>query len=198
MYEIIAFIFFSVVTLGMFSITVFSKNILFSMSSLAGGMIFISGFFFLLDAEFLGVVQILVYTGAVMALYAFGMIFFDSTSDVKENITCKKLIYTMSIISALLIVFILVAPIYSLDINPSIPNEIVWNTEIAQEQLLADKVSNSQMVGWILFTKYLIPFELAAVMLLVAMIAGIILASKRMDKSESLNDNGFIIKEELI
>lgn len=198
MYEIIAFIFFSAVTLGMFSITVFSKNILFSMSSLAGGMIFISGFFFLLDAEFLGVVQILVYTGAVMALYAFGMIFFDSTSDVKENITCKKLIYTMSIISALLIVFILVAPIYSLDINPSIPNEIVWNTEIAQEQLLADKVSNSQMVGWILFTKYLIPFELAAVMLLVAMIAGIILASKRIDKSESLNDNGFIIKEELI
>lgn len=198
MYEIIAFIFFSAVTLGMFSITVFSKNILFSMSSLAGGMIFISGFFFLLDAEFLGVVQVLVYTGAVIALYAFGMIFFDSTSDVKENITCKKLIYTMSIISALLIVFILVAPIYSLDINPSIPNEIVWNTEIAQEQLLADKVSNSQMVGWILFTKYLIPFELAAVMLLVAMIAGIILASKRMDKSESLNDNGFIIKEELV
>lgn len=203
MYEIVAFIFFSVLTLGMFSITVFSKNVLYSMSSLAGGMIFISGFFFLLDAEFLGVVQILVYTGAVMALYAFGMMFFDSVNDVKENITCKKLIYTMSIVATLLIVAILVAPIYSAEIVPFVPNELVYNEIITKHQLLLNEapilqeLSNSQRVGQVLFTKYLLPFELAAIMLLVAMIAGIVLVSKRMEKSESLNDNGFTIKEEL-
>lgn len=202
MYEIIAFIFFSVLTLGMFLVTVFSKNVLYSMSSLAGGMIFISGFFFLLDAEFLGVVQLLVYTGAVMALYAFGMMFFDSVSDVKESITCKKLIYTMWIVSALLIIAILVAPIYSADITPFVPNEIAYNAHIAKHQLLdapiIQELSNAQRVGQVLFTKYLLPFELAAIMLLVAMISGIVLVSKRMDKSESLNDNGFIIKEELV
>jgi len=42
---------------------------------------------------------------------------------------------------------------------------------------------NTHDVGHILFTKYLVPFELAAVMLLVAMIAGIILAGKKMDYS---------------
>ena len=47
-------------------------------------------------------------------------------------------------------------------------------------------VGNSQMVGMVLFTKYLIPFEVAAVMLLVAMIAGIILAGKKMDYSLTL------------
>lgn len=183
MYEIVAFIFFSVLTLGMFSITVFTNNILYAMSSLAGGMIFISGFFFLLDAEFLGVVQILVYTGAVMSLYAFGMMFFDSTSEVKENTTCKKLIYAMAITSALLIVFILVAPILGENITPSIP--------------IYEKMSNTHFVGWVLFTKFLIPFELAAVMLLVAMISGIVLVGKRMDKSLSLDDDGFVVKEEL-
>lgn len=183
MYEIIAFIFFSVLTLGMFSVTVFTNNILYAMASLAGGMIFISGFFFLLDAEFLGVVQILVYTGAVMSLYAFGMMLFDSTTDVKENITSKKLIYTMAITSALLIVFIVCAPIFGEHIDASIP--------------IYEKMTNTQFIGWVLFTKFLIPFELAAVMLLVAMIAGIVLIGKKMDKSLSLDDNGFIIKEEL-
>jgi len=44
---------------------------------------------------------------------------------------------------------------------------------------------NAQDVGIILFTKYLVPFEIAAVMLLVAMIGGIILAGKKMDTSYS-------------
>jgi NADH-quinone oxidoreductase subunit J len=42
---------------------------------------------------------------------------------------------------------------------------------------------NIQDVGIVLFTKYLVPFEVAAVMLLVAMIGGIILAGKKMDIS---------------
>jgi NADH-quinone oxidoreductase subunit J len=42
---------------------------------------------------------------------------------------------------------------------------------------------NIQDVGLVLFTKYLVPFEVAAVMLLVAMIGGIILAGKKMDIS---------------
>jgi NADH-quinone oxidoreductase subunit J len=84
MYELIAFYLFSGLTIVMFAIVVLSKNALYSMSALAAGMILISGFFFLLDADFLGVVQIIVYTGAVMALYAFGMMFFDATQDIKE------------------------------------------------------------------------------------------------------------------
>ena len=98
MFEAIAFYTFSILVIGMFGVVVFSRNALYAMSALAGGMIFISGFFFLLDASFLGVVQIIVYTGAVMALYAFGMMFFDSAKDVKENIKYKKIIYTLSIL----------------------------------------------------------------------------------------------------
>ena len=68
MYEVIAFYVFAALTIGMFSIVVMTKNALYAMSALAGGMIFVSGFFFILDAEFLGVVQITVYSGAIMAL----------------------------------------------------------------------------------------------------------------------------------
>jgi NADH-quinone oxidoreductase subunit J len=101
MFEIIAFYIFAALTIGMFAIVVMSRNALYSMSALAGGMIFISGFFFILDAEFLGVVQIVVYSGAIMALYAFGMMFFDTTRDVSEKMRSKKIAYTLSVISAI-------------------------------------------------------------------------------------------------
>ncbi len=167
MYEVIAFYTFSILTIIMFGIVVTSKNALYSMSALAGGMIFIAGFFFMLDAEFLGVVQIIVYTGAIMALYAFGMMFFDTTREVKEKVHAKKLVYTLAVLSAICIVLILSAPIFSTKIEALYP--------------VMEGVGNIQMIGLILFTKYLVPFELAAIMLLVAMISGILLVSDRMD-----------------
>ncbi len=169
MFEAIAFYTFSVLVIGMFGIVVFSKHALYAMSALAGGMIFISGFFFLLDADFLGVVQIIVYTGAIMALYAFGMMFFDSAKDVKENIKYKKIIYTLSILSAIFTIFILMAPIYSVKIEAIYPT--------------IENIGNIQMIGLILFTKYLVPFELAAIMLLVAMISGIVLVKVKMEET---------------
>ena len=175
MYEVISFNTFAILTILMFSIVVLSKNALYAMSALAGGMIFIAGFFFLLDAEFLGVVQIIVYTGAIMALYAFGMMFFDTTREVKEKIHAKKVIYTLAILSAICFVVILSAPIYSANLEALYPT--------------IEGVGNIQMIGLVLFTKYLVPFELAAIMLLVAMISGILLVSDRMDLNITLNDD---------
>lgn len=169
MFEVVAFYVFSFLTIGMFLITVFSKNALYSMSSLAAGMIFISGFFFLLDADFLGVVQVVVYTGAVMAIYAFGMMFFDSIGEVKEKIENKRIMFAMTGVIAVLIVLILVSPIIGQNLVADYP--------------MNPEYGNVQDVGLILFTKYLVPFEVAAIMLLAAMIGGIILAGKKMDSS---------------
>ena len=171
MFEIVAFIIFSVLTISMFSITVLTNNALYALSSLAAGMIFISAFFFLLNADFLGALQIVVYTGAVMALYAFGMMFFDSLSEVKEKIRNPRLVFLLSGMVALLVVVVLIAPILGQNIEANYP--------------VHPEYGNSVDVGLILFTKYLIAFELAAIMLLVAMIGGIVLAGKKMDESYS-------------
>jgi len=164
-----AFYLFSVLTTGLFLVTVLSKNVLYAMTSLAAGMVLISGFFFLLGAEFLGVVQLIAYVGAVMALYAFAMMFFDTTQDIKEKNTNSALVFALGGLSALVLVLMFAGPIYSENIEALYP--------------MTEGVGNAQDVGMVLFTKYLIPFELAAVMLLVAMIAGIMLAGKKMDKS---------------
>ncbi len=188
MYELIAFYLFSGLTIAMFLIVVLSKNALYSMSALAAGMILISGFFFLLDADFLGVVQIIVYTGAVMALYAFGMMFFDTTQDVKEDIRSAQIVYGLWILSTVLIVIMISAPFIS--------DKLMLDAPLNQPMI--EGANNPQAVGIILFTKYLVQFELAAVMLLVAMIAGIVLASKKMDEGISLitEKDEMILKEE--
>ena len=169
MYEMIAFYLFSALTTLLFLITVMSRNVLYAMTALAAGMVLISGFFFILGADFLGVVQLIVYVGAVMALYSFAMMFFDATRDIKEKNTPASLIFLLGGLSALVLVLMFAAPIHSEAIQALYP--------------IHEGVGNAQDVGIVLFTKYLVPFEVAAVMLLVAMIAGIILAGKKMDQS---------------
>jgi NADH-quinone oxidoreductase subunit J len=169
MYEVVAFYLFAISTVILFMITAMSKNVLYAMTSLAAGMVMISGFFFLLGADFLGVVQLIVYVGAVMALYAFAMMFFDATRDVKEKHGNPALVFLLGGLMALVFVVMFSAPIIGENIEAHYP--------------IVDGVGNAEAVGMVLFTKYLVPFEVAAVMLLVAMIAGIILAGKKMDHS---------------
>ena len=164
-----AFYLFSFLTIILFWITVMSNNVLYAMTALAAGMVLISGFFFILGADFLGVVQLIVYVGAVMALYSFAMMFFDATREIKEKNTNAGVVFLLGGLSAVVLVLMFAAPIHSEQIQALYP--------------MHEGVGNAQDVGIILFTKYLIPFEVAAVMLLVAMIAGIILAGKKMDKS---------------
>ena len=172
MFEAVAFYLFAFLTIAMFYIVVTTKQALYALTALAAGMIFISAFFFILGADFLGAIQIIVYTGAVMALYAFGMMFFDTTRDVKEKQGNKYIIVGLSTLAAVLIVLIVSVPMVSDNIVALYP--------------VADDIGNVQSVGLVLFTKYLIPFEVAAIMLLVAMVAGIVLAGKKMDLSLTL------------
>jgi len=184
MFEAISFYLFAFLTIAMFFITVTTSQALYALTALAAGMIFISAFFFILDAEFLGAVQIVVYSGAVMALYAFGMMFFDTTRDLKEKHGNKLIVSGLSILVAILVVVIFSAPIVSDNITALYP--------------AIDGVGNTQQIGMVLFTKYLIPFEVAAIMLLVAMVAGIVLAGKKMDLSLTMMNEAEIrdIEEE--
>jgi len=181
MFEAIAFYLFAFLTITMFLITVTTSQALYALTALAAGMIFISAFFFILDADFLGAIQIVVYSGAVMALYAFGMMFFDTTREVKEKKGNQYIVFGLSIVAAVLVVVIFAAPMVTDNITALYP--------------VIEGAGNTQQVGMVLFTKYLIPFEVAAVMLLVAMIAGIILAGKKMDLSITLMNDAEIRHE---
>ncbi|HED8274326.1 TPA: NADH-quinone oxidoreductase subunit J, partial [Campylobacter jejuni] len=150
MIENLAFVFFSVVVLGFFTIAVLSKNMLYSLSALAGGMVFLSGFYFLLDAEFLGVIQIIVYSGAVLGLYSFAMMFFDASKEFKEQLKAKKSFFTLVVLSTILLLAMLIGFKYqniSTDLPLNDPALFDFNKQLA----LA------------IFSKYLLAFEFIAI-----------------------------------
>jgi len=171
MIENLAFVFFSVVVLGFFSIAVLSKNMLYALSALAGGMVFLSGFYFLLDAEFLGVIQIIVYSGAVLGLYSFAMMFFDASKEFKEKLKAKKSFFTLVLLSAILLLAMLMGFKYqsvSTDLALSDPALFDFNKQLA----LA------------IFSKYLLAFEFIAILLLIALVCAIVLTHKELTKEK--------------
>ncbi len=189
--EVIAFYFFGALSIALFLIVVSTDNLLYALAALAGGMILLSPFFFLLGAEFIGVAQIIVYTGAVIVVYAFALMFFDSNKVIVEKVNCRFTLYGLGTVLAILLLgAIILTPIIVLNVNDSnissatvlIPAQNLQGGESP----MIEGVSDTHMIGYRLFTQYLIPFEIAAIMLLVAMIAGIILAGKRMDNSITL------------
>lgn len=171
MIEILAFTFFSVVVLGFFLVAVLSKNMLYSLSALAGGMVFLSGFYFLLDAEFLGVIQIIVYSGAVLGLYSFAMMFFDASKEFKEQLKAKKSFFTLVVLSAILLLAMLIGFKYqniSTDLPLNDPALFDFNKQLA----LA------------IFSKYLLAFEFIAILLLIALVCAIVLTHKELTKEK--------------
>ncbi|EAJ2862739.1 NADH-quinone oxidoreductase subunit J [Campylobacter coli] len=169
MIEILAFTFFSVVVLGFFLVAVLSKNMLYSLSALAGGMVFLSGFYFLLDAEFLGVIQIIVYSGAVLGLYSFAMMFFDSSKEFKEKLRAKKSFFLLVILSAVLLLFMLLG---------------FKHQNIAGDLALSDPnlFDYNKQLDFAIFSKYLLAFEFIAILLLIALICAIVLTHKELTK----------------
>ncbi|ENY8183049.1 NADH-quinone oxidoreductase subunit J, partial [Campylobacter coli] len=141
----------------------------YSLSALAGGMVFLSGFYFLLDAEFLGVIQIIVYSGAVLGLYSFAMMFFDSSKEFKEKLRAKKSFFLLVILSAVLLLFMLLGFKHQNiagDLALSDPNLFDYNKQLA----------------FAIFSKYLLAFEFIAILLLIALICAIVLTHKELTK----------------
>ncbi|EAI3897469.1 NADH-quinone oxidoreductase subunit J [Campylobacter lari] len=167
MFETIAFCLLSVLVLGFFLISVLSTSVLYAISSLAAAMIFLSGFYFLLNAEFIGAIQIIVYSGAILGLYSFAMMFFDTSIKVKENLKGKRVFIFAVIFSAILLISIIMG--YNFGLNET--------SEVYD-------LDSTQQIGFTLFTKYMLAFEFMAILLLIALICAIALTQKNIKKDE--------------
>ena len=123
----------------------------------------------LMEAEFLAIVLVLVYVGAVMVLFLFVVMMLD------VNIAQAKEGFTRYAPLGLLIAGIVVAEI----------GFVVWVKHLGVEQTAAaasaavEGYSNTQALGELLYTKYLYPFELAAMLLLLAIVAAIVLTMRQ-------------------
>ena len=141
----------------------FSRNPVTSAMFLVLTIVSMAGLFVLLHAFFLAAVQVLVYAGAVMVLFLFVIMLLDLKEEERRKI--KKLGLVAGLISVGAIVGIFLT--------------VTAATQARQRSARAHRSkATPSPLGKLLFTNYLLPFEIVSVLLLVAMV-GVILLSKK-------------------
>ena len=158
------------------------ENIVYSAFLLGGVFMSVAGLYLLLNASFVAAAQVLVYVGAVNVLIIFAIMLVNKKEDLKpiDNIKSRKIISTSICLTLL-----------SLLIRVDLSN--TWG--LAEPSASIGEESTIR-IGEHLFSDYLLPFEVASVLLLMAMIGAIVLA--RRDVMNEDISTGLPVDQELI
>ena len=129
-----------------------------------------AGLYLFLNAEFLAAVQIIVYAGAIMVLFLFVIMLLDLRKEEKELRLQKQ--WPVSAVTGVLFLVVLISIVGKITVLP----------ELGKYSIEAIQAEGSMMtIGKVLYTKYLLPFEIASVLLLVAIVGAVVLAKKRIE-----------------
>ena len=158
------------------------ESIVYSAFLLGGVFMSVAGLYLLLNASFVAAAQVLVYVGAVNVLIIFAIMLVNKKEDLKpiKNLNSRRIISTTICLTLFsLLARVDLTTVWSLS-NPS--------NSIREESTIR--------IGEHLFSDYLLPFEVASVLLLMAMIGAIVLA-RRDVMSEDIS-TGLPVDQELI
>ena len=140
----------------------FSRNPVTSAMFLVLTIISMAGLFVLLHAFFLAAVQVLVYAGAVMVLFLFVIMLLDLKDEERRRIKIFSLVAGLVSVGAILCIF--TRSLAAAQPGKNLPAPTAEGATVP--------------LGKLLFTNYLLPFEIVSLLLLVAMV-GVILLSKK-------------------
>ena len=169
--EQIFFYLFSVVTVASAIGVITTRNPVHSAIFLITCLLQVAALYILLRAPFLAAVQVFIYVGAVMVLFLFVVMVLDIG---KERF--KEHLHGQSIV-AIPILIVLLGVISYLLFNAKLPAPV-------RDDAPAPLVKHTEVLGKLLYTKYIFPFEVVSVLLLVALIGAIVLVMKKKDKGE--------------
>lgn len=143
-------------------VTIFARNAMYSVLALVTTFFAIAGIYLQLNAEFVAVVHIIVYAGAIMVLFLFVVMMLNlNTIPIFHN---NRPIRLLASLLGIVIAGIL---IYATSI-----------TELPAESTSAATPGTVKVLGKMLFNEYLLPFELTSVLLIATMVGVIVLTKK--------------------
>ncbi|WP_048601685.1 NADH-quinone oxidoreductase subunit J [Rubeoparvulum massiliense] len=165
--EFIAFIILALMAITGATLMVTFTKVVHMVIAMTFTFLSIAGLYFVLEAEFIGVVQILLYTGAITIVMLFGiMLTKHDAEDAQQSHRGWKFF-----------IFLLVVAFGALMLSA------IFQVDWPNAPVHYSGEDNTKAIGKQLFTNYVIPFELLSVLLLVAMVGAIIL-SKREKEDE--------------
>jgi NADH-quinone oxidoreductase subunit J len=167
-YELAAFWTFATVTVLAALGVILVRNPVHAVLSLVLTFFSAAMLWLLLQAEFLGVVLVLVYIGAVMVLFLFVVMMLDiNTAPLREGFV-RHLPLTGAVVVLMAVEMVMLIGRQRFDVGLS-----------ATDPAVAAGKSNIQWIGETLFSRYILPFEIAAVILTVALVVAVMLTLRR-------------------
>ena len=168
--QAIAFYTLAAFILGFAMMVVITKDTVHSVLFLVVDFLFVAALYVLLGAQFLAAIQILVYAGGIVVLYLFVVMLVNLKRPPEAHSDPHRLTKVGLGMSAAVLLELGAIALYSsaLPATPVAPGAAMPVT------------GNTEQVGWLLYTSYLIPFEIASMLLLVAMIGAIVLAKREL------------------
>jgi NADH-quinone oxidoreductase subunit J len=139
----------------------------------------VAGLYFLLNAEFLAAVQLVVYTGGILILIIFGVMLTSTSPFSRFEPKAGEVAVALSVATLLLTALVLVS------VRTVFPGQVqaaALHAPASEPLGSLDAVSSIDRFGQALLGEYLVPFELASVLLLVAMIGAAYLARGRRNR----------------
>lgn len=152
----------AVVTLFSALMVITSKNPVYSVLWLIITFFTISGHYILLNAQFLAVVNIIVYAGAIMVLFLFVLMLMNLTKDTEPQ-KSKWLKIAGALAGGSLLLVMIAA---------------LKNTEQRMTELGSGDIGLIQNLGKVLFSDYVVPFEISSILFLSAMVGAVLIGKK--------------------
>ncbi|WP_128548441.1 NADH-quinone oxidoreductase subunit J family protein [Larkinella soli] len=152
------------ITLLSASFVVTARNPVHSVLALILTFFCLTGHYVLMNAQFLAAVNIIVYAGAIMVLFLFTIMFLNLQKEDEESKTTLTKMAAVVVGGVLLVV--MVAVFRAASVAPYDP--ATYNTRVGLVESL----------GMVLYKDYLLPFELASVLFLVAMVGAVMLGKR--------------------
>ena len=169
----IFFYFFSLVAIISAIMVTVSKNTVHSVFFLILDFISISCLFIMIGAEFLGMIMLIVYVGAVAVLFLFVVMMLNVAQQKNQWFSASKSSkhIPIGLIVSAIIFFELIIVIGGWQYKPSIVTAMSLNID--------QNISNTHSIGYVLYTDYIHIFQLSGMILLVAMIGAIVLTFRQ-------------------
>ena len=174
MLELVLFYIFAAIAVISAIMVITRHNVVHSAAFLGATLFAVAGIFLTLNAEFLAGVQVIVYVGGILVLFVFVIMLIAVERSVHERQFNRQ--WMIALVTSAILIAEIVYGLYrgkdSFILPPVVPPPA------------AAAAGNSEQVGTALYTSYLLPFEIASILLLVAIVGAVVLSKKRTQAEE--------------
>jgi NADH-quinone oxidoreductase subunit J len=149
---------------------IFNNSPVGSAISLIGMMLGLAAIFVLQQAHFIAILQIIIYAGAIMVLFMFVIMLLNLKQGDDKGWASRDQNLLLSVLTG----FLTLGVLYKIA-------EVLFSVDMNTPATLPDTFGTVAVIGETLFTDFVLPFEVASILLLAAMVGAVVLAKSKLD-----------------